>query len=398
MVAVYCREFGSGGDVAVGDDLLADAVTQTGLQDFGDESFREGLEILVRSLRDEARLNARGEAFVRHRLVGHLSQRLQIEDWYRRHPDIDDIPIEAPLFGLGLPRTGSTALSVLLAQDPEVRYLRRWESGQPCPPPATVAGHDPRIPERPEETVGTRHHVPHDTHDPMECLDLMALDFKSQIFQAFAQIPSYSQWLFTEADFTPTYGYQRRVLKLLQWGEPVRPWRLKSPAHILTLDHLDAVFPDARFVMTHRDPTDVLLSVADVYADLLGGFTDHLDRGYIGRLNVEQWSTGIERAISFRDRGGEHRFYDIDFVAMQHDPIPEVCGLYGWLGQPVSQEFETRMRSWWARNAESREPVTHPDPQTFGLDFDRIRPLFADYVAHARRWVTDRPRGGPRGR
>src|SRR4051794_15298158 len=114
---------------------MAAAVERTGLDDFGDDSFREGLEIYVRSLRDEARLNARGEAFVYNRIGLHLSQRLQIEDWSRHHPEIDDQPIVAPLFGLGLPRTGSTALSFLLAQDPGIRYLRAWESSQPCPPP-----------------------------------------------------------------------------------------------------------------------------------------------------------------------------------------------------------------------------------------------------------------------
>ncbi|HEX2214685.1 MAG TPA: sulfotransferase, partial [Mycobacterium sp.] len=251
--------------MASADDLMAAAIRRTGLDDFGDDSFREGLEILSRALSNEARLNARGEGFVYHRIELHLSQRLQVEDWYRRHPEIDDGRIVAPLFGLGLPRTGSTALSFLLAQDPDVRYLRSWESAQPCPPPSTVSGDDPRIPadQRPV-VVGTRHHVPNDIRGPMECLDLMALDFKSQIFQAYAQIPSYSEWLCERADFTPTYAYEQRVLKLLQWGETPRPWRLKSPAHVLSLAHLDRVFENARFVMTHRDPTDVLLSVVDV--------------------------------------------------------------------------------------------------------------------------------------
>ena len=201
------------------EDLLDRARADTGLEDFGDDSFREGLEILTRSLRDEARLNARGEAYVYPRIVGHLRQRLQVEDWYRRHPEIDEVPVGAPLFGLGLPRTGSTALSFLLAQDPDVRYLRSWESAQPCPPPSTVVGDDPRIPVGAAKVLaGSRTHVPIDVHGPMECLDLMALDFKSQIFQAFAQIPGYSGWLVERADFTSTYAYQRRVLKLLAVG------------------------------------------------------------------------------------------------------------------------------------------------------------------------------------
>ena len=362
-------------------ELMAAAVERTGLDDFGDDSFREGLEILVRALRDEARLNARGEGFIYDRVGLHLCQRLQVEDWYRRHPEIDDESIVAPLFGLGLPRTGSTALSFLLARDPGIRYLRSWESTRPCPPPSTVEGSDPRIPpDQQPVVVGTRHHVPNDIQGPMECLDLMALDFTSQMFQAFAQIPSYSEWLLERADFTSTYLYERRVLKLLQWGEPTRPWRLKSPAHVISLDYLDRVFPDARFVMTHRDPTDVMLSVADVYADIVGGFSDEVDRRYLGELNVTQWSTGMDRAMKFRANGADDRFYDIDFRAMLDDPIGEVRRLYAWLGEPVTEEFEDGMRAWWAENAENREPHPKADPQAFGLDLNIIRPLFARYV------------------
>jgi hypothetical protein len=379
--------------VASPDEVIAAAVQRTGLEDFGDDSFREGLEILVRALEDEARLNARGEAFVYDRIGLHLAQRLQVEDWYRRHPEIDGVPIEAPLFGMGLPRTGSTALSFLLAQDPNVRYLRSWESGRPCPPPSTVEGADPRIQPAPKPTevkvvAGSRHHVPIDIHGPMECLDLMCLDFKSQIFQAFAHIPSYSAWLIDKADLTSTYRYERRVLKLLAWGEPIRPWRLKTPAHVLWLDSLDKVFPDARFVMTHRDPTDVLLSVADVYADIVGGFSDHLDRNYLGELNVRQWSTGMARAVKFRDDGAENRFFDIDFRAMQADPLGEVRRLYAWLGEPVTDEFEAGMRAWWAENAEKREPHPKAEPEDFGLNLNTIRPLFAQYMEHSQRWLA----------
>ena len=315
-------------------ELLATAVAETGLDDFGDDSFREGFEILVAALCDEGRLNARGEAYVYPRILLHLRQRLQVEDWYRRHPEIDEERIDAPLFGLGLPRTGSTALSFLLAQDTGIRYLHNWEAAEPCPPPSTVTGDDPRIPPGAGEVLaGSRHHVPQDVNGPMECLDLMALDFTSQVFQAYAHVPTYSQWLVDRADFTSTYAYERRVLKLLQWGQPTRPWRLKSPSHVLSLGYLDKAFPDARFVMTHRDPTDVMLSVADVYADIVGGFSDHLDRRYLGELNVHQWSVGMARAVEFRYGGADHRFFDIDFRAMVADPVGEVwirsCGTDG---------------------------------------------------------------------
>ena len=369
-------------------DIQDAAVTQTGLDDFGNDFFREGLEVLLASLRDEARLNTRGEAFIHQRIVGYLSQRLQVEDWYRRHPEIDDEAIEAPLIGLGLPRTGSTALSMLLAQDPDVRYLRRWESSQPCPPPSTVRGIDPRIPPDKGEMIGTRYHVPADTHGPMECHELMALSFTSHLFQSFAQVPTYSAWLIEKADLRSTLEYQRRVMKLLQWGEPTKPWRLKCPSHVLWLDQLDAVFPDANYVMTHRDPTDVILSVAELYADIIGSFTDDMDRPYIGGLNVEHWSLGMKRAVAFRSGDAESRFYDIDFRAMQVDPIGEVTGLYAWLDETVGGQFEDQMRNWWTQAAAEREPSQRADPVEFGIDIKAVRPLFADYVEHARRWTT----------
>ena len=157
-------------------EFMQTAESQTGLHDFGADTFVEGLERLVRALRDEAELNAFGASALRERIVGHLKQRLQVEDWYRRHPEIEEVEIEAPLFGISLPRTGSTALSFLLAQDPNARYLRNWESAQPCPPPSTVKGADPRrrVAGEADRKVSERAHTPSRIDGPMECQDLMA--------------------------------------------------------------------------------------------------------------------------------------------------------------------------------------------------------------------------------
>jgi hypothetical protein len=377
------------------DDLMREARDQTGLDDFGDGSFREGLERLVRSLREEARLNAMGQQALRARIVGLLSQRLEIEGWFGRYPEIADEPIEAPLIGLGLPRTGSTALSFLLAEDPGARSLRHWESGAPAPPPSTVEGPDPRIELarmqiEQQATFSPRSAalVPSTATGPMECQELMALDFKSQMFQAYAYIPSYSKWFLYEADLTPSYRYERRALQLLQWGTPARPWRLKCPTHLLFLDHLDRSFPDARFVMTHRDPADVIVSVADVYLEIGSMFSEDLDLRYLGELNVEHWSVGMERALAFRDRGNDHRFFDIDFRVMQTDPIGEVAKLYAWLGEPVTPDFEAGMVRWWQEFAATRQQNVHPDPATFGIVLDDVRPLFAEYTARSAQWTA----------
>src|SRR5262249_27414991 len=141
-------------------DFLDIARAETGLHDFGNDSFLEGLEVLTRALDREAHLNARGQQVLPGRIVHHLKQRLMIEDCYRRHPEIEDVPLKAPLIGISLPRTGSTVLSFLLAEDPNIRYLRAFESGEPCPPPATVKRADPRIKYDPSADRPAGSHLP----------------------------------------------------------------------------------------------------------------------------------------------------------------------------------------------------------------------------------------------
>jgi hypothetical protein len=377
------------------DELLAAAQARTGLDDFGEDSFREGLERLVRSLRSEARLNDLGEVVLPQLITNLLAQRLRIEDWYRRHPEIDHEPIEAPLIGLGLPRTGSTAVSFLLAEDPHARSLRQWEAAAPCPPPSTVEGPDPRIADA-EAAAAARAElaprmaalVPSSPTGPEECQDLMALDFRAHYFQAFAHVPSYSAWL-RDADLTSTYAYECRVLKLLQWGAPARPWRLKCPSHLLWLDALDRAFPDARFVMTHRDPIEVIVSVVDVYVEVGQQFSRDLDLAYLGELNVDHWTTAMDRLLAFRDAGGDGRVYDMGFEAVQADPVGEVRKLYAWLGEPVTPEFEAGMRRWWGDHAARREPNVHPDPAAFGLDLDAVGRRFAGYTARMAEWTGE---------
>jgi hypothetical protein len=370
-------------------ELMDLARRGSGLDNFGEDSFREGLEVLCASLEAEAQLNATGEHVLRDLILRYLRQRLEVEEWYRLHPETEDRPLAQPLFGVSLPRTGSTALSFLLSSDPGIRYLRMWEAQQPFPPPSTVEGPEPRRGLTNSALSGSEtanRYVPSGIDGAYECLDLMGLTFRTQMFIAYAKIPTYYEWLM-QADLTSTYAYEKRVLKMLQWGEELRPWRLKTPMHILYMDHLDAVFPDARFVMTHRDPTDVILSVATIYDDLQRHFTDHPDPLYVGELNASMWSEGMNRLIAFRDRpGNDARFFDIHFRAMQQDPIGEVRGLYKWLGEEVTPAFEEGMKAFWEEN-EARDTFEKPDPSVFGLDYDDVRARFAPYLERMERWA-----------
>jgi len=369
------------------DALLERARSKTGLERFGEEGFRDGLERLIHSIDTEARLTQMGTAAFENSVLDLLRQRLEIEDWFARHPNINDQQIVAPVIGLGLPRTGSTALSCLLAEDPAVRVMRNWEQMQVCPPPerATYQS-DPRI-ELAGEMMRIRNErfprmkqmVPSSPTSPVECQNLMGMDFRSMIFQAMFHIPSYAGWLFREADLTGTYRFVKRVLKLLQWRCPPTRWRLKNPSHILFIGDLNRVFPDARFWMTHRDVADVIPSNADLYFELHKAFTDNVEKPWLGHINTEFCELGMHRVISFRDAGNDHRFFDVKFEEFQRNPFVSIEGLYRFLREDLSDTARARMEAWRDDTPRDKHGVRSYDPADYGLDRDVLRQRFAFY-------------------
>ena len=369
-------------------DLITRAKAATGLEDLGEESFREGLEILVASADTEARFNEVGQAAFDAQLVGFLSCRLQIEDWYARHPEIDEQEITAPLIGLGLPRTGSTALACLLAEDPGARFIRNWEALQPCPPPETATEHtDPRI-EISKQGLARRDMlfprmkamVPSTATGPTECQTFMGYDFKSQLFQAYARIPTYVEWLNHKADLVPTYQYVKRVLKLLQWRCPSTRWRLKNPSHSLFINALAEVFPDARYWMTHRDVASVLPSVCDLYYELSKAYSDEVDKVFLAHQNADWTELGLRRLTAFRDKQGQdHRFFDIHFAPFQKDPFPALAQLYAFLGEELTDEARTRMEAWRRNMPRDKHGAHTYDPADFGIDLNALRERFRFY-------------------
>lgn len=369
-------------------DLLARAQSATGLENFGEESFREGLEILVSSADRQARLNERGRMAFDGQIVDYLSWRLLVEHWYAEHPEIDDEEITRPLIGLGLPRTGSTALACLLAEDPATRSIRTWEAQAPCPPPEKATEHsDPRIArseahfeQRSRNFPRMKTMVPSAPTSPSECQTFMAYDFKSMLFMPFAYVPDYVDWLVHRADLVPTYRYVKRVLKLLQWHCPPKRWRLKNPAHMIFIEALDQVFPDARYWMTHRDIASVLPSVADLYYEMARVFSDEADPVGLARMNEAAWEIGLKRLIEFRDAGRDGRFFDIHFAPFQRDPFPALAELYDFLGDPLTDEARRRMQAWRDQTPRDKHGIHTVDPAEFGIDLAALRTRFRFYT------------------
>ncbi|MEO5587868.1 MAG: sulfotransferase [Novosphingobium sp.] len=369
------------------DAYIARAQQATGLGALGDETWREGLERLIASAHAEADLNQAGVAQLEGMIVMLLMKRLEIEDWYARHPEIDDQQIVAPLMILGLPRTGSTALHCLLGADPAARVIRNWEGMNPTPPPERATYEtDPRIAvmqehmdRRDRVTPRMKQMLPSTAISPVEDQLLMGYDFKTQIFQASYHIPSYVEWLNHQADLVPTFEYVKRVLKLLQWRCPPTRWRLKSPTYSLFIDALDRVFPDARYCMTHRDVAAVIPSVSDLYYEMNKAAADAPDRHYLGKLNVEWTELGMRRMIAFRESGNEQRFFDIYFAPFQRDPFPVLEDLYAFLGEAFTAEARAGMEAWRRDTPREKHGGHSYDAADFGLDPAQLRKRFRFY-------------------
>jgi len=368
------------------EELIDAACARTGLSDFGAYGWQEGLDVLVASLERDAALSPLGHDVLTDQLVGHLANRLEIEHWHREHPDVAEQAIAAPLFGLGLPRTGSTALSFLMAMDPARRSLRTWEAGHPCPPPETATEHDdPRIAAS-QAGIDVLHEVfpdfvgllPSSATGPQECILLLALEFRSMVFAGMASVPSYDEWLFG-IDMEPAYRYHRRVLQLLQWRCPPTSWWLKTPSHMHAIVELDRVYPDARFVMTHRDITKIIPSLAALMNALSSPLTDAPDPVALGRHNIEMWDIALRRLIEFRDAGNDDRFFDIGFEEMQTDPMATIGRLYAWLGEELTPTAEQRMAAWWEDNSRERHGARQVNPDDYGIDIDALRERFRFY-------------------
>jgi len=367
-------------------DIVAAALKGGGHPNSSDMSWREGLDCLVDAFNREAALNAFGEQHLSAVLADKLTSRFAIDDWHARHPEIAEQQIDRPVFGLGLPRTGSTALGVILGQDPGRRVLRTWEARQPCPPPEAATQYmDARIATAQAEldallaadpSLGAM--IPMSADAATECLILTSMDFRSKEFAAFGRIDSYNAWLL-DCDMGPTYRFHKRALQLLQWRCPPNRWFLRTPAHTPFLPALDAVYPDARFVMTHREASKVIPSNMTFVLALTRAFTDERDLKAMARHMVDFWEQALRRLVAFRDDGNDHRFFDIDFADFQNDPLHEIERLYEWLGEPLTDEAEQRMRAWWAAQATERQSAAKIDFAELGIPLEELRSRFAFY-------------------
>lgn len=369
------------------ESLLAEARRRTGLERFSDYDFLTPMRRLLAAYENEADLSLFGRFIVRTSSLGSLVAQLRYQEEIARHPEILDVPIEKPLFILGFPRTGTTLLQNLLACGAKARALDLWELDDPVPAigPETSAD-DPRILAAEKRLEGTYRVVPalrsvhcFDARSPDECVLLFRKVFTCPTYGIEAHVPSYMDWI-RSADMVPAYREYKKLLQLLAWKWPGRYLVLKSPLHLFFIDALLEVFPDARIVQTHRDPSTVAASGCSLYEVLRTLYNVKADPAQIGRDWLDSWGSAMDRALVARSRAHPRHFYDLLYDDLVGDPIGATRRIHEYFGIEFDHASGERCRQWIDGNPSEKHGAHRYSCEHYALDPHEIRERFAEYM------------------
>jgi hypothetical protein len=367
--------------------LHAAARQQTGLDDFGDPSYLEGLRVILRAYDHEARFSDTGRQLARGDIERTLVTRLRSQELLKRHRDSLQREIHRPIIVTGLVRTGSTALHHLLGQDPDTQVLEYWLAANPQPRPpretwegrpdyqACVAALDAMYAADP--SLKAIHFMAAD--GPEECRHFLAQSFTDDAFEVNASVPSYTRW-YESRPLQDTYRRHRDLLRLVGSTSPERRWILKYPVHMKNLRALLDVYPDACIVQTHRDPAQVMSSYISLIAGFRAIYERDIDRDAIAEEQLEVWASGAEHAIEVREQCDRRQFFDLEFRDFRADPVAAVKRIYAYFDQPLSAEGERRLAAWSEQNHQGRHGEHRHSMRDVAIREERVLERFAAYM------------------
>ncbi len=364
------------------------AIDGHGIDGFGDDDFLEPLAVLLPALEAEAELTVLGRWITRRFLLRLLQVRAHTVAYLRDDPAVRDEVIDQPVFVTGAPRTGTTILHALLAQNPASRVPEGWELLRPVPPPdpasfpdaarVALADRELRMPALATGTLDAIHEYSGRMHK--ECVSSMSFVFRSEEFTARYHVPSYARWLGT-CDMTPAYEWHRLVLQVLQRRFTNTHWVLKSPVHLHSLPTLLAVYPDARLVITHRDPLAVLGSVTSLIATMRWAHSDDVDFADIGQYHADLYRGALDGLVDLTSNGtlDGPRVHHTHYSAFMADPLGAISAVADALGEPLDDKTEPAMRAYLDAHPQGAHGEHRYSFDDLGLNPDDVRARFARY-------------------
>lgn len=368
------------------DAIVDAAVARAGETSFHSESFRDGLALILSELDRHPGLLPGARERLEGAAIGFLVNRLKVDAYIRANRSIVDQPVKQPVFVMGMPRTGTTLVSNLLAQDPARRTLLNWEAVDSAPPsdPGRLRS-GPRIAARQAQLDRGKELYPalekihaEVANGPCECHTIHKQDFRALWWDAQASMPAYADWVLG-CDMVPAYELQKRYLQLLQSTNP-GSWQLKLPSHALHLRALLHVFPDARLVWTHRDPIKSVSSLLSLVSTV-SGINVMPDPEFLRWNYLHQAAEHLRRPMAVKRDFGDGRIHDFHYADLMRDPIGSMRRLYAQLGDELTEETEQGMRAWLDANPQGRHGKHSYSLEQYGLTAAQVRPYFEDYLA-----------------
>lgn len=379
------------GQVPNRDVLVARACEQAGLSDFGDTWFFANIDALIPALNTEARLSEAGVASASAMIVNGLVNRLRHVDLVKRHPEILDEKVEVAAVVVGLPRTGSTMLHRMLASAPGMTGTRWFETQNYAPFPGEARG-DPEP--RREAARGFLDYMlatipdlmsihPMSIDQPDEELIILGQLYSSTMIEGTYHVPGYARWL-TENDRIQCYRDLKQILQSLQWQDQSRngaKWVLKTPGHLLALDAVIEIFPEAKIVMTHRDPVATVPSYCSMEHSLYQMVSDRVDPASVAAFWVPRLAELLDRFMVVRGQVAGQNFIDVRYADLLGDPIGEGVRVLAAAGVDVTDAVRAGMAEWIEANKrEDRAPHKYA-LEDFGLVRADVEQRFAAYRA-----------------
>lgn len=374
------------------DQLLTKALEVANASAFSDLSFLSPLESLVEGLNTEAALNEMGRQFHAARLIDLLANRLRLEQWIERYPEILEEEILSPIVVIGLPRTGTTMLHRSIAADHQLLAPLWYEVRQPSPLNDDFQRDDDRIPIAQAEVAAMLEASPElaaiHPMDPVaadEEIMLLEHAFMSTVPECYGFMPNYGESLY-EQDQSAAYDYLYTQLQFLQWqkrrkGLTGKRWLLKTPHHLHYPEHLFKRFPDAVVIQTHRHPLEVIPSYGSMMSALASPFTDNLDPVAMAQHWANKWQAGLAKTREFRDSGHDHRYLDLWFKDSVSDPEATIRQIYKFTGQTLTDGALTEMERWREMNARENRPEHHYRLADYGFTTSGIEDQFGEYIS-----------------
>lgn len=367
-------------------EIIADAEAKVGTKDT-DLGAAGNLHRLISAMADTFPMSEAGEARARDIMMMDATNRLESLKWSQMYPEIGEERIEAPVFLMGLPRSGTTYFQYLFDRDRRFRLIRTWEASMPSPPP----GHDPiSVESRKDawrEQQRRRGHFDgfealhlHDEDGSEECHAFLQQSWGSAGLNNLYRVPQYFDWLLDHGDLTEIYRIHKRQLQCLQWQSPTKPWALKYPNHVIALDEILQVYPDARFVMTHRDPAQVVASIAKMTWNLRGMCAaEPVDMLEVGRDMLHFITRHIDRIMAFDSGPHSQRIVHVDYYALVSDPVREMRIIHDRLGIDTPEDVAGAVGDWHAANPKNARGRNDYSLDQYGLNIAAVRDRFAAY-------------------